>query len=150
MTHQRAIDRAAALWSHASVLDADGRTASGDPDAVGDSRRRAPVIPSVEEIASWGDQPTTDLNQMVTDSGAIPAGCVSWTNLPSNVLWPNGSPAGDAMAFLKQAGVEPTPLERTLIEAAAAQAEDLMFKVVGPITGGALVYDPDDPPPAAS
>jgi len=123
----RAIDRAAALWSHASLHDADGRTATGDPDVVPDG---------------------LDLNQLVTDSGAIPAGCVTWSNLPHHLWYPHGSPAGDAMAFLRSAGIEPTPMESALIDACSSQAVLGYVKKVD--SDGTVHIDLNTDPPVAS
>lgn len=84
----KALERAAARWGSAALLTEEATTPA----------RRPPRVPSVREIESWSAG--HDLNQLVTDSGAIPAGTVEWSQLPTNLWYPHGSPAGDIQAWV--------------------------------------------------
>lgn len=89
-----ALDEAARRWGgQPAVL-----SPNGDVRTV-ESARRAPAVPTPEEIASWGG-PGQDLSQMVTDSGGVPAGPMLWSSIPQSMWYPNGGPAGDIQAFI--------------------------------------------------
>jgi hypothetical protein len=91
-----ALDRASAVWGDARLYGAE-RVLVGDP--VGD-----PVRADAAQ----------DLAQMVTDSGGIPAGSITWPvastsgegiyQTPNWFLSPPSNPAADAHRFLLDTG----------------------------------------------
>jgi hypothetical protein len=100
MNTMKPLDYAARAWGGQAALHLpNGDVRTGDPGWR--NGRRPPSVPTPDEIANWKPgNVDNDLNQMVTDSGAIPAGTTLWSNIPHGLWYPNGSPAGDVQALI--------------------------------------------------